>query len=112
MGVRIPSGPPGAGPADAAGEAAGSLKETGETGAAEAAASDPVTRVAEDLAAGRIEGDEAVARILSETMDTRMIAEAPPELREEIATALRETIASDPHLRSLARSLGAQVEEP
>lgn len=111
--IKIPSGPKPGAPIDPATGA-----DEGVSGATEAAgdvaapsSADPVTRIAEDLAAGRIDGDRAVERIIAETMDAEMIARAPETLRAEIAESLRNLIETDPHLRSLARGLGASSDD-
>ena len=109
MSAKIPSGPPGSAPVDDVAEAAETAGEVVEGRApSEVIGSDAVTRVAEELAAGRISGDEAVERVLAETLGSSMVAQAPAELRAELAAALRTLIDSDPHLRSLARALGAR----
>jgi len=111
--IKIPSGSKPGAPVDATAGV-----EDSATGAADAveagdaaSSADAVTRIAEDLAAGRIDGDQAVERIISETMGSEMIKQAPDTLRAELAETLKNLIASDPHLRSLARGLGAAIDE-
>jgi hypothetical protein len=110
--IKIPSGPKPGVPVDAA---SGIEEETGDaaqaaSGTETAMSSDAVTRVAEELAAGRITGDQAVERIIAETMGSEMVQQAPEHVREELAAALQNLIEADPHLRSLARGLGATTE--
>lgn len=75
-----------------------------------AAPGDAVTRVAEELAAGRISGDEAVEILLREVLEDGMVQGAPESIRVDLAEALAALLATDPHLVSLARSLGANPE--
>jgi hypothetical protein len=113
MGIEIPGGPAGTGAVsgiDQLSEAEPS-PEAAAIGAVDGPASgDAVARVAEDLAAGRISGDEAVEILLRDVMDDAMVKAAPESLRTELAETLSAMIATDPHLASLARSLGADPE--
>jgi hypothetical protein len=113
--IKIPAGPPGGPPIEATtGVEEGATSATDSVTAAETApttASDEVTRIAEDLAAGRITGDQAVERIIAETMGTEMVQTAPQHLRDELAATLENLIKTDPHLRSLARGLGASSDD-
>jgi hypothetical protein len=77
------------------------------TGAAESAAADAVTRIAEDVAAGRLSRDEAVERIIGEALGTDLVQAAPAEMRAEIAAALESLVATDPYLQSLVRGLSS-----
>ena len=74
-------------------------------GAAEPAAADAVTRIAEDVAAGRLSRDEAVERIIGEALGSDLVRAAPAELRAEVAAALESLVATDPYLQSLVRGL-------
>ena len=108
MSIKVPSGPPSSPPIEELPEAPDGAAAVAEGDAAgRVAASDALTRIAEEVAAGRISGEEAVEQILAETLESPMVEQAPEELREELAAALRSLIETDPHLRSLARGLGA-----
>ena len=111
--IKIPSGSKPGAPVDATtGVEEGASHPTEPVAETEGATSaDPVTRIAEELAAGRIDGDQAVERIIAETMDAEMIKQAPESLRTELAETLKQLIETDPHLRSLARGLGATSED-
>jgi hypothetical protein len=111
--IKIPSGPKPGAPVDATTgiESGGSAPTESIDGAEGTASADAVTRIAEDLAAGRIDGDQAVERIIAETMDSEMVERAPATLRTELAETLKNLIETDPHLRSLARGLGASSED-
>ncbi|MBW2276450.1 MAG: hypothetical protein JRF63_03095 [Deltaproteobacteria bacterium] len=111
--IKIPSGPKSGAPVDATtGIEEGAARPAESIGGTDAAtSSDAVTRIAEDLAAGRIDGDQAVERIIDETMDSEMVEQAPESLRTELAETLKNLIETDPHLRSLARGLGASGED-
>jgi len=69
--------------------------------------SDPMTRIVGEIAEGRISRDEAVERIIAESLDSEFIRAAPDELRTEIREALDALVATDPHLQSLVRNLGS-----
>jgi hypothetical protein len=73
--------------------------------AAESAAVDAVTRIAEEVANGRISRDEAVARIVDEALGSDLVRAAPAETRAEIAAAIEALVATDPYLQSLVRGL-------
>ena len=111
MSIKIPSGPPGAGLVEQATQATETEKGLGAGEAASSAGeADPLAQVAADLASGKIDGNQAVDRILAATVDEPMLAAAPESLRNEIAEALRHMIETDPQLRSLARGLGAEID--
>ena len=108
---RIPSSPAGpAGTFAAEGVRDGLVDRAelvgGAAPASGAAASDAVTRIAEDVAAGRVSRDEAIDRIIAEALDSEIVRAAPSELRAEISAALEALVATDPHLQSLVRGLG------
>jgi hypothetical protein len=69
---------------------------------------DPITRVAEDLATGRLDGDQAVDRILEEVMTEEFLLAAPAEVVAEVREVLEAMIETDPHLVDLSRFLGAK----
>lgn len=111
--IKIPSGPRPGAPVDSATDIENGASQATEavSGAEVTPSTDAVIRVAEDLAAGRITGDQAVERLIAETMDSNMVQRAPAEVREELAATLDSLIKTDPHLRSLARGLGASLED-
>ena len=71
---------------------------------------DPVGQISEDLAVGRINGDEAVDRLIAATANSPMLSDAPEALRQELKEVLEDFISTDPYLSSLAHGLGAKVE--
>jgi hypothetical protein len=79
----------------------------GAKGACAAEASDPLTRIAEEIAEGRVSRDQAVERIIAETLDSEIVRAAPSEVRAEIKEMLDALVATDPHLQSLVRNLGS-----
>ena len=113
MDIKIPSGPARGGPTDAvdgmsqavdaAGDAAASVQEI-----AESAGSDAVSKIAEQVLAGKLSREEAVDRIVSEVMGSEIVKEAPPGIREEIAEILDALVATDPHLKSLISNIGKE----
>jgi nucleoid-associated protein YgaU len=74
---------------------------------AESAAVDAVTRIAEDVAKGRISREEAVERIIDETLGSDLVQAAPADMRAEIAAALESLVATDPYLQSLVRGIAS-----
>jgi hypothetical protein len=75
-----------------------------------AGASDAVGRIAEDLVAGRINGDQAIDRLIEETLGGAMVAGAPAEMRSQLEQVLRAYVETDPHLKALALGIGASGE--
>lgn len=108
---RIPPAPTGpSGTPAVEGVPVGGAAAPGEVdaaaGAVPSAPPDAVTRIAEDLAGGRITRDQAVERIIAEALDSELIRTAPGELRADVAHALEALLATDPYLQSLVRGLG------
>jgi hypothetical protein len=64
-----------------------------------------IDRIAADLDAGRITGREALDRLIDEAVPDEV--ELGPEDRAELREAMRELIANDPHLQTLAARIGA-----
>jgi hypothetical protein len=113
MGIEIPGSGPGTDIASGIGSAAepAGVADSAAVDAATAAAhGDAVARVAEDLAAGRIDGNQAVELLMDEVLQDPLVQAAPDSLRAELAEALAALLETDPHLQSLARSLGAESE--
>lgn len=105
MDIKITNGTSPAGVADAVEKSEGA--EAGaEVTASEESTMDPVTGIAEDLAAGKIDRDGAIDRLIEHAMKTKSVSSAPHQLREEIASVLDNLIRTDPQLRSLARGMG------
>ena len=73
----------------------------------QSAAVDVVAKLAEELAAGRITGDEAVQRLMDDVMGMEMVVAAPESFQAEIREVLAAMLETDPHLSSLDRNLGA-----
>ena len=73
---------------------------------ASAVASDPVAKIAAEVAAGKIGQKEAVDRILADVLDGPMLQAVPESVRNDLENALRVLIEEDPHLRSLAAAVG------
>ena len=75
--------------------------------AAESAAVDAVTRIAEDVAKGRISREEAVERIIDEALGSDLVQAAPADVRAGITAALEALVGTDPYLQSLVRGIAA-----
>ena len=107
--ISAPLGPPE--PASVEGAAAAEVDKAealnGPARAAESAAADAVSRIAEDMASGRITREEAVERIVGEALESDLVRAAPAEVRAEIAAALESLVATDPYLQSLVRGLAS-----
>jgi len=109
--MKIPSGGAGHQIADAVSEAGDAPALTRPEEAADGAgAADAVSRVAEDVAAGRISRDEAIERLLGETMSGDLVASAPEAVRADLERALRSLLETDPHLSSLVSSMAESGE--
>ncbi len=114
MDIKIPGGPPGGtGVEDLKDvtDVADAGAETSEVGAVEAAGSDAIAQVAEQVAKGEIGQQEAVDRILVEVLDSPMVAAAPAELRQELGEVLRSLLETDPYLKSLTAAIGPSETE-
>jgi hypothetical protein len=92
------AGPAGAGPTEARGPA-------GAAGAEGPAAADPVRSVAADLRAGRITPEQAVDRLVEDTVARRIGAGGPEAVRERLRASLVDLLARDPHLADLVKRL-------
>ena len=78
-------------------------------GAATAAASGPdalTADIAADLKAGRLDAKGALERVVERVLDQQLGKDAPPALREQLRSALQDTVSSDPMLAERLRSLG------
>ena len=106
-GPSVPGEVEGPGKANEASEAfQKTLDRTSETDdAAAAGASDPVTEIAREVRAGRIDVDTAIDRLVERAMSTRMVESLTPAGRVELEAHLRRSLAEDPTLVSLARDL-------
>ncbi len=105
MSIKIQSGNPIQGLSEVARSAENQAAGTEAVGVTETESADPVTQIAVDLAAGRIDTSQAVDALIEQTMSVEMVASAPESLRQEVAAMLRDTIASDPYLIGLTRQL-------
>jgi hypothetical protein len=89
------------------------LDKTGEPGQASASrteasqvpAADPVTNVAADLRAGRIDVATALDRIVARAMESGPASTLPPAQRRELEAFLRQSLADDPSLLALTKDL-------
>lgn len=115
MDIKIPSGPSG-------NQSASEISPTDETpsAATEAQPASPpkqteavfaIDAIARDVSAGRISAEEAVEKILAETLDHRSVRDAPEALRLELAEALEALVHNDPHLKSLVSALGVVKDD-
>ncbi|MBI5478584.1 MAG: hypothetical protein HY906_07015 [Deltaproteobacteria bacterium] len=89
-------------------EGAAALEARGPEGAARAdaaAAADPVRSVAADLRAGRITPEQAVDRLVEDTVSRRIGAQAPEAVRARLRASLVDLLARDPHLADLVKRL-------
>lgn len=105
MSIKIQTGNPIQGLSEVAQSAENQATGTEAAGAIETESADPVTQIAVDLVAGRIDTSQAVDALIEQTMSVEMVASAPESLRQEVASMLRDTIASDPYLIGLTRQL-------
>jgi len=118
--IKPPGGPPGAPPPDQGPDKAGDAGEgfrdalaeasgVGESGAApdvaEAVASRAVQAIADDLAAGRLDGAGTVEALVQRALASGAAASLTPERREALEAFLRQSLADDPSLAALAEEL-------
>jgi hypothetical protein len=114
-GSEEPTAPEGAGKAGKVGssgkaEAGKAFAETlaaGRPAPAGAASADPLTAdIAADLKAGRVDAKGALDRVVEAVLDQQLGKDASPALREQLRSALQDTVSSDPMLAERLRSLG------
>ncbi|HEY3359008.1 MAG TPA: hypothetical protein VGQ83_37505 [Polyangia bacterium] len=86
--------------APAAGAGA-SAAPAGPAGAAQVQTPSGVQSVIDDLRAGRINADQAVERLVDETVSRGVGRAAPEAVRQRLRVALADLVAADPHLRDL-----------
>lgn len=103
-----------------AGSAAGGTEKTGPTGKtfAETIAGPGATRTPEitgdpavralaaDLDAGKLDARAAVDRLIEHVINLQLGSGASPQAREQVATALRDAIDSDPLIAEKLKQLG------
>ncbi len=109
MDIKIPSGPPGTQSIDEVTQAEETQPGTAASKTSRSQGDKDVSgidAIARDVSAGRISANEAVDRILSQTLDHRSVREAPKEVRQELHKALEALVQSDPRLKRLAQALG------
>ena len=107
-----PSGTKTEGTSESFREALESADKSGEAGQASAAArteaspaADPVSNVAADLRAGRIDVATALDRIVARAMESGPASALPPAQRRELEAFLRQSLADDPSLLALTKDL-------
>ena len=109
MSTKIPSDPKAVNPTDAVadvGESIESTVEAAESAEVQPAASDPISRIASQVAAGEIGQDQAIDLILSQVLNSPMVKTAPKEVLGELEKILRTALDTDPELKSLRAVLG------
>ena len=112
--IKIPSGPREVSPTQASEtleQTVESSAETAAVGAVDAAATAPLDRIAQQVAAGEIDHNEAVEQIIREVIGERLVATAPGEVAAEVEEVLRALLATDPQLKALLGALGTANEE-
>jgi hypothetical protein len=78
----------------------------GASRAAEPTAVGPVADIAADLRAGKLTPQAALEQVIERILDHQVGATAPPALRAQVATALRQALEDDPVLAAKLRTLG------
>ena len=109
MNAKIPSGPKQVNPADTVEdirEAVESSDETAESARTQPAATDPISHIAAQVAAGEIGHDQAIDLILSQVLNLPVVKAAPKEVLGELEQVLRTVLDTDPELKSLSAVLG------
>lgn len=88
-------------------EAAADASAIGDVGHAD---SSTVERIAAQVVSGEIGRSEAIAQLVGEILDSKMLKTAPSELREELAEVLEAMLETDPYLKSLAAAIGGSID--
>jgi hypothetical protein len=112
MDIKIPSGPSQSQPLDAVNDSAQPIegtRGTEQTAETTSVSTDPIAQIAEQVAAGAMERDQAIEAILNQVMDSKMVESAPKGAREELEEVLRALLDTDPHLQSLSAVLGPKI---
>jgi hypothetical protein len=109
-GVGGPAGPSPAGFAEKierARDTKGASALEGPSQATVAGADRPphVQDIAAELRAGRIDGRTALDHVVTRIVDRQVGVNAPSQVREQVASALREALANDPMLVAKVRDL-------
>jgi hypothetical protein len=66
-----------------------------------------VADISSELRAGRITPQAAVERVIERILDRQLGADAPATIREQVGSALREALESDPLVGEKVRALSA-----
>lgn len=102
---------PGGGVEGAAGKFAEKLDKSGAVGGVSAekpiseASKTALQQVASELQAGKITPEHAVDRVVHLVLDQQLGSDAPAAVRNNVETALRNTLESDPMLADRVRKL-------
>jgi len=67
-----------------------------------------VSDIGADLKAGKISARTAIDQVVERVLDRQLGKQAVPALREQLAAALRESLADDPLLAAKVRALTRQ----
>lgn len=73
--------------------------------AAETHSTDAISRIADDLRAGRIDSTVAAERVIERALGSEMASVLPPAQRAELEAMLRQAMAEDPTLMALTKEL-------
>ena len=78
---------------------------TNESSASSATAASPVESITSELEAGRIDGTEAVERLIATALEGPMAAQLDEAGRAALEEHLRSTLADDPNLAAMVADL-------
>ena len=106
-GPSAPDAPADTGPARGAGPARETFKETleGSKPAIRLPGTGPLSNIADDLKAGRIDARTAIDRLVARALSSQEAAGLPPAKRAELEAHLRAALADDPALVALTKDL-------
>jgi hypothetical protein len=102
-----PDAPADAGKARGAGAPRESFKEAieGSKPAVKLPSTGPLSSIADDLRAGKIDASTAVDRLVARALSSKDAASLPPARRAELEAQLRSALADDPALVALTKDL-------
>ena len=109
MDIKIPSNVQRGSPVEQAADAVEASESTADASAIgdiEHVDSSTVERIAAQIASGEIGRSEAIAELIGEILNSKMLDTAPIELREELSEVLEAMLETDPYLKSLAVAIG------
>ncbi len=70
-----------------------------------------IAKIVNDITVGKIDRQEAVNRIIADSLNSRLVDSIPPNIRANLEETLRGLIEEDPYLQSLCAAIGPTKTE-